>query len=319
MYSLCKGLKRPRPPNFKNIGNAFLWLIQGARSSRHKWAPCLSLFTRCLLNKHISMTVNLEGQHGFSDAGRERCLCDVTCHKALLHPWKLMTLSSVHPHLPPFTQTFVYLLKYWQHQMAARLAIKHHRGEVKVIFMSKEDQLGGREGMGKHTRVRRARRPLCMYVWQTAPSRRNMMWVHTKPPELCLQSSRVSPVHDSRRHIWGAELKSVWAFHVWPTSDLGRLDQTWKRRHVWKPYVLGERQDVGALPVFICLLTLQCEGRPQQICSSMKHVNGAGPDQRCSSLDCFCVGAVHLCVCTHRSSLSCYDMCPSRPPLGITR
>lgn len=65
---------------------------------------------------------------------------------------------------------------------------------------------------------------------------------------------------------------------------------------MWKPYVGGEKQDVRSVPVFIWLLTQQCGRRPQQICSSIKHV-GAWPDQRCFvHLQCQCGCCTCVCV-----------------------
>lgn len=75
---------------------------------------------------------------------------------------------------------------------------------------------------------------------------------------------------------------------------------------------------MGAVPVFIWLLTEQCGGSSQQICSSIKHV-GTRPDQRCpvhQRVD----GAV--CTCPRRSSPSCSDTRPRWQPTGdheITR
>lgn len=70
-----------------------------------------SSFTRSLLEKYITCAVNLEGQCGLCDAGRERCLRDVTRQWARLHPRKLTALSSVHLRLHLSTQTFICLFK----------------------------------------------------------------------------------------------------------------------------------------------------------------------------------------------------------------
>lgn len=121
--------------------------------------PCFFFIHQILL----ASAVNLKGKHGFPDAGRERCLCDVTCQWALLHPFKLMALSSVHPRLPSSTQTFIYLFRWWQHQRAARLSKKHHRGKSQG-HMSVKRRSTGRlcEQMCTHTRM-----PLCAceFVW----------------------------------------------------------------------------------------------------------------------------------------------------------
>lgn len=42
-----------------------------------------------------------------------------------------------------------------------------------------------------------------------------------------------------------ARAQSGGASQGWPTSDLGRLIQTAKKRHMWKPYVGGERAGCG--------------------------------------------------------------------------
>lgn len=62
---------------------------------------------------------------------------------------------------------------------------------------------------------------------------------------------------------------------------------------------------MGAVLVFIWLLKQQCGGRPQQICSSIKHV-GAWPAQRCSAHECVSVG-----VCAPIGAFCHNDMCPS--------
>ena len=61
---------------------------------------------------------------------------------------------------------------------------------------------------------------------------------------------------------------------------------------------------MGAVPVFIWLLTLQRGGRPQQICSSIKYA-GVRPDQRCSVHYC-----VTACVCV------CVCVCVCSAPIG---
>lgn len=66
-----------------------------------------SFFTHQVLDRYMTCAVNLEGQDGLCDAGRERCLRDVTCQWARLHLRKLMAQSSVHLHLHLSTQTFI--------------------------------------------------------------------------------------------------------------------------------------------------------------------------------------------------------------------
>lgn len=69
---------------------------------------------------------------------------------------------------------------------------------------------------------------------------------------------------------------------------------------MWKPYVGGGRQDVRSVPVFVWLLTQRCGRRPQQTCSSIKHV-GARPGQRVS-LTSVSVWALYVCTCVRVSA-----------------
>lgn len=75
--------------------------------------PCQPSFFmhQILLDKYITCAVNPEGQDALCDAGRERCLRDVTRQWARLHPRKLMAQSSVHLRLHLSTQTFICLFK----------------------------------------------------------------------------------------------------------------------------------------------------------------------------------------------------------------
>lgn len=75
--------------------------------------PCQpsSFMHQIPLDRYITCAVNLEGQYGLCDAGRERCLRDVTCQWARLHPRKLMAQSSVHLRQHLSTQTFICLFK----------------------------------------------------------------------------------------------------------------------------------------------------------------------------------------------------------------
>lgn len=244
-----------------------------------------------------------------------------------------MALSSVYPRLSPSTQTFIYLFRWWQHQRAARLSIKHHRGESQGHMSIKRRSTGRVGGFVSKCSYTHTGLCVCVCVW------------------MC-----VKLLYGQVRETWCKFTQSPlsFAFKAWGSAEYTTAGGTVKEQnskwlsfpqltYVW-PWQANPNIEKRTYVKTICRRRKAgCGGRAslhlvtdtavwRETSANMfihKACRRMARPALFSSLlcqrgrciyvcVCTCVPA-RLCVCTHRSSLSSCDMCPSRLPLGITR